>query len=108
MKKSYHSSDVPTRLATTTRRRDEAGTVPEVDVIGGSLVCCSGAARTSTHTRTRLRATAPSRPRGGPGPRPPTVTTAAATARLVVTRRPWSPSRARPVRYAGHHRLDPG
>src|SRR3954452_10685344 len=34
MKKSYHSREVPTRLATMTRRTDEAWAVPAVDGIG--------------------------------------------------------------------------
>src|SRR3954467_1856885 len=37
MKKSYHSSEVPTRLATMTRRTDEPWTVPLVGGIGISL-----------------------------------------------------------------------
>lgn len=38
MKKSYHSSEVPTRLATMTRRTEEAWAVPAVGDIGISLV----------------------------------------------------------------------
>src|SRR3954447_22634369 len=55
MKKSYHSRDVPMRLATITRRTDEAWAVPSVWGIGISLGATRGRSSSST---------APTAPRG--------------------------------------------
>src|SRR3954453_5627583 len=67
MKKSYHSRDVPIRLATMTRRTDEAWAVPSVGGIGISLGTTRGR-RSPAQTGPRLRATrGAGPPRGRPG-----------------------------------------
>src|SRR5687767_11359135 len=55
MKKSYHSSEVPTKLATMTRRTDEGWMVPASDVIGVPSLTTSGRSCSSTDRTTSLR-----------------------------------------------------
>ena len=45
MKKSYHSSDVPIRLATTTRRSDDGGTDPASETLPGPFPYQTGQRR---------------------------------------------------------------
>src|SRR5215217_783346 len=55
MKKSYHSSEVPTRLATMTRRTDEAWVVTGLGRIGAPSWADSGRCCFSTDPTTSLR-----------------------------------------------------